>query len=161
MKLKKLLFLVLAMLMVVSVIPSCASGKSVTVKLKVVAGDDEIFNRDVTVTVDDEKGASVIQVVNVACNSMGLEATLTSDEKGVESFKGIIYDYKPKTVDKVTYSWMYTINGEFPKSGKAADNYVTEGNVIEYNIFAYDAEADTQEVYDSALGIFGENDDVE
>ena len=159
MKLKKLFFLVLAMIMIVSVLPACTSGEDVTVKLKVVAGDDEIFNRDVTVHVNDENGASVIQVVNEACNDMGLEATLTSDEKGVESFKGIVYDYKPVTVDKTTYSWMYTIDGEMPKSGKAADNYVTAGQVIEYNIFAYDAETDTQELYDSELGIFGENDD--
>ena len=134
MKLTRIFALVLAGIMAVLCMASCGV-QTINVNLKINCGDPDfpiILDVDVPIKSADP---TVLQAFIEGCIINQMDYTLTADEEAVKDID--IYKDYVDTETNTTYYWYYTINGEEPTSGKAADNAVADGDVIEYIYTAY------------------------
>lgn len=164
---KKIIALVLVAVFALSVCSSCVTDAAeIKVTLKIVAGDDNIFNKEIGVSDPDGDGATIIEVVKEAVAQYELQVSFDASEKSLTGVK----NYKECTIDEIPYFWNYTINGEEPQSGRAGDNYVNDGGVVVFT-FCYSEpildkngkptnNANTYP-YKSEMELFGEGDEEE
>ncbi len=105
----------------------------------IIPAEHRVFLNDVDVEIAYEEGESVsaLDALITAAAEYGLDYTLDSTEKSV----AVINDYKGflDTEKGTTFFWSYTINGVEPTEGRAADNYVKEGDVIVFTLTSADA----------------------
>lgn len=102
-----------------------------------IPSEDRVFLNDVNVEVAYEEGTqvSVLDVFKNAAAEYALDFTLDSNEASVTSvnnyggFTG--KDAEGKTL---VFFWTYTINGVEPTEGRAATNYVKEGDVVVFTL---------------------------
>ncbi len=154
----KIFALIFALAMLSCVFAGCG-GPKMTVTVGVKLGDDYIdymynvknagndefmipaedrnFLNDVTVEISYKEGeqVSVLDAFKNACVEYDLEYTLDSTGKSVS----IIGDYSgfsgtDADGENVTFFWSYTVNGVEPTSGRAADNYVKDGDKIVFSL---------------------------
>ncbi len=133
MRTMKLVAAVLALVFVAAAFAGCGAEKvSKNVTVKVVAGDDTVLN-NVSITVEGttENPPTVLQAVREALQMYEIDYTLDESEKSIKNISA----YADTTDEEGNiYYWEYSVNGVVPKagSGKAADNVVNEGDVIQY-----------------------------
>ncbi len=148
---KKFLSALLLFALLATGLSSCQTQevKKMKVKLTVTAGDDPIYERELTL---DGETASVYQVVERASDS-GLNVTFSQDGKSISHFA----QYNPKTLNGFSYAWYYTINGEEPQKGTASDNMVSDGSEILYQLWETNIH-DTKDthLYKSETNAYGE-----
>lgn len=129
MKFTRVLALVLVGIMAVLCMASCGA-ETINVNLKINCGDPEfpiILDVEVPLKANDP---TVLQAFVEGCILNQMDYTLTEDEESVKDID--VYKDYVDTETNTTYYWYYTINGAEPTSGKAADNTVSDGDVIEY-----------------------------
>ena len=131
MKLSRIFAMALAGLMLVVVLASCsAAAEPITVTLKVNCGDPE-FPVILEVPVElQSNNPTVLDAVIEGFTINEIDYTLDSANESVVD----IDEYKDytDTETNTTYYWYYTVNGVEPTTGKAYDNAVADGDVIEY-----------------------------
>ncbi len=155
----RILTLLLAVLMLSCMFVGCGKNKmTVTVGIKLgddyityryneeeAAGNDEfmipaedrVFLNDVSIEIPYEEGeqVSALDAFIDACKEYDIQYTLESNQKSVSvvsTYKGFLG--KDDDGNNVTFFWTYTINGVEPTSGRAADNYVNDGDVIVFTL---------------------------
>lgn len=138
---KRILALVLACIMAVLCLASCgATAPTITVTLKINCNDPEFpIILDVPVEIKS-KNPTVLEAFAEGCIVNGMDYQLDESGESVLDIDEYI-DYKDEETN-TTYYWYYTINGKEPTSGKAADNAIADGDVIEYIYEAYTPEAE-------------------
>ena len=119
------------MLLSVFALSSCAntgSGVKATVQLKIVAGDDVVYNGPVEM---DYEGASLLDVVNEASASGKFDFKATEDEKDVLKCG----KYEVKSEDKTEYYWKCSYNGRVITDTKAAEISVSDGDTAQFTYY--------------------------
>lgn len=136
MNFKRILAIVLVSVMAVFCFASC--GKEVpeiTVQLKINCNDPDFpVILDIPVTIKKE-APSVLDIFTTGCD--GAEMAYVLDDEGKSVVDIDVYKDYTDAETNTTYYWYYTINGKEASSGKAADNTVADGDVIEYIYVAY------------------------
>lgn len=146
MKKFKLIALLMALAMLTACFAGCGEKKekvAVNVKVTVMVDEDvavdgnEVIFGPVEVKVEGtaDNPPTILQAVKEAfiLNDFQYEA----DDLSVSSIGG----FSDKVEGDYTYFWVYTINGEEPKSGRAGTIVANENDVIVYN-FTKEATAD-------------------
>lgn len=102
-----------------------------------IPSEDRVFLNDVTVEVAYDEGTqvSVLDVFKNAAVEYALDYGLDSNEASVVS----VNDYagftgKDAEGKTLVFFWTYTINGVEPTEGRAATNYVKDGDKIEFTL---------------------------
>lgn len=139
MKFTRISALALALIMAALCFVSCGA-KTINVNLKINCGDEDVpVILDVKVPMKSND-PTVLQTFIEGCLLNEMDYTLTDDEQSVKD----IDEYKDyvDTETNTTYYWYYTINGVEPTSGRAANNFVADGDTIEfiYTSFSPDEE---------------------
>lgn len=108
------------------------------------------FLNDVSVEIAYAEGeqVSVLDAFINACAEYDLDYTLDSTGKSVS----IINDYAGGSgTDEegtiITFFWSYTINGVEPTEGRAADNYVKDGDKIVFTLTSASANDFDEDAY--------------
>jgi len=140
MKLTRILTLALAFVMLALCAVSCGEPKiKVNVTVKIIADDPANPVLDTPITIESTN-PTVLEAVREALIVNEIPYNLTEDESSILD----IQDYKDlaanQSGDGLVYYWMYYLNGEEPVSGKAADNPIAEGDVIEYVYSSFNPE---------------------
>ena len=135
MKLSRVFALAVAGIMLVLALASCgAAPVEVTVKVTPDINDanSTIIDLPVTLTVANP---TVLDALIEACTITEYEYTLDNAAQSVVD----IDQYKDYTDadTNTTYYWYYTINGVEPTSGKASENAIANGDVVEYIYTSY------------------------
>ena len=126
MKFTRISALALALIMAALCFVSCGA-KTINVDLKINCGDADVpVILDVKVPIKSND-PTVLQVFVEGCLLNDMDYTLTDDEKSVKDI-----DVETNT----TYYWNYTVNGK-ELTGKAADNIVADGDVIEFTYTSF------------------------
>ena len=135
MKLSRILAIALAGIMLVLALASCgAEPIEVTVKVTPDINDSSstIIDMPVTLTVANP---TVLDAFIEACTVAEYEYTLDNAAQSVVDID-VYKDYTDAETN-TTYYWYYTINGVEPTSGKASENAVANGDVVEYIYTSY------------------------
>ena len=154
MKIKRIITLAIAVVMTMALIPSCVSEQEETktsVTLKIVAGDDTLYDNIVVVTGESPK---ILDVLNTAIAVD--EVDITYAENGY-SIQKIGYYYETSILG-TDYFWDYYVNGKTPQKGNAENIVVANGDVIEYyfnTMVQVGEEKYEYKPYDSSLNYFG------
>lgn len=131
MKLTRILALALVGVMAVLCLASCgATAPTITVTLKINCGDPSFpVILDVPVAIKSEN-PTVLEAFIEGCVVNEMDYSLDASEEFVVD----IDQYKDYTdaETNTTYYWYFTVNGEEPKSGKAVNTPIADGDVIEY-----------------------------
>ena len=108
------------------------------------------FLNDVNVEIAYAEGeqVSALDAFINACVEYDLDYTLDSTGKSVT----VINDYtgfsgKDEEGTVITFFWSYTINGVEPTSGRAADNYVKDGDKIVFTLTSASADDFDEDSY--------------
>lgn len=134
----RILILLLISLMITSVImtTSCtATIEPINVTLVIVAGDDEILNVTMPISL---KEPTVLALVSEA--AVIYEIDITYNENG-DSVKDIDNYLEKKDESGVSYFWEYLINDQLPENttgGKAKDQEIKDGMTVTYRYATYD-----------------------
>jgi len=155
MKVKSLIFMLVAIMILVPVFSSCASEQIKTnVTLKFVAGDQVLFNSPVEVA--GEAPTVMLAVMEATAANTNLLVEISEDGRSVNSANG----FAAKQVENYKYYWEFTVNGELPDSGTADTVAVSEGTEIVFS-FNYVKMLENGKFeygsYDPSLGHFGES----
>ena len=132
MKTRRIFAAVLAGIMLVLTFASCgANAPAINVTLKITPNVDPEFPtiREVNVPLKGE-APTVLDAFIEGCVANSIDYTLTDDEKSVVDVDEYLDHRDEATGDN--YYWIYTVNGEEPKAGRACDINVADGDVIEY-----------------------------
>ncbi len=167
MNIKKIIALVLVAVFALSVCSSCVTDAAeIKVMLKITAGDDNIFNKEIGVSDPEGDGATVIEVLKEAAAQYELQLTFDASEKSLKDVK----NYKECSIDEIPYYWNYTIDGVTPEAGRAGDNYVADGGAIVYTFCYSEPILDkngnptskaNEYPYKSEMELFGEGEEEE
>lgn len=157
---RKILTVLLAVIMLVSVMTGCSTSKNdISVTVSFTAGDEVIFNR--TVIVDGEN-ATVIDAVKEAMGQYNVNVVLNSNGYTVQSVNEYAACTKNDGERDLKFGWLYTLNGQEP-TGFANAVTIADGDKIAY-VFTYSYDNNgkyTTEEYDSEMNMFGEYGDEE
>jgi len=144
MKIKKVLTALLAAMLLLGTLASCAGeSTAITVQLAIYATnaegeEDVIYDGPVEV---DVESPTVLSAVLEAAAQNGFDVTLKSNDMSVASFK----EYGDKTDENgIAYYWDYTKNGAIPDAetgGKAGTDAIVDGDVIVYEYLTMDLSA--------------------
>ncbi len=135
MKLSRVLAIAMAGIMLVLTLASCgAEPIEVTVKVTPDINDANSTIVDMSVSLN-MANPTVLDALIEACTAAEYEYTLDNAAQSVVDID-VYKDYTDSETN-TTYYWYYTINGEEPTSGKAAENAVADGDVVEYIYTSY------------------------
>ncbi len=132
MKISRILALALAGIMLIFTLASCSAAAqpiTVTVKITPDVNDPDSTILDMAVELQSNN-PTVLDAFIEGCTIAEFDFTLDAAGESVVD----IDEYKDYTdaETNTTYYWYYTVNGVEPESGKAYDNAVADGDVIEY-----------------------------
>ena len=153
----KLIALVVLSVMLASMFCSCGGSKmNLTVGIKLgedyinyqydqhiddeefmIPSEDRVFLNDVPIEIVYDEGAQVsaLDAFINACVEYDLDYTLDEaghSVKAVRTYQG--FSGKDADGNNLTFFWTYTINGVEPTEGRAATNYVKDGDVIIFSL---------------------------
>ncbi len=136
-KISIILALVLSIFMVF-VLGSCAEADVKTkVNIKFIVGNQNPYLIDKEIVVktspDNENGPSVIDVIKTLMDTESINIELI--ENGERMSLGKFGAYYETTYEGISYFWSFTINGKDPV-GAANNNYLKEGDTIEYTFMS-------------------------
>ena len=156
----KIVAILMAVVMLSMSLASCAGGNKMTVTVGIKLGEDYIdylyalnedneeyilpeeertMLNDVSVEINYEEGEeiSALRAFIEACANYDVSYELDSTEtsvKSVSSYAGVSVTDSENADNNVTYFWSFTINGVEPTSGRAATNYVSDGDAIVFTL---------------------------
>ncbi len=163
MNVKKAILLLLVVIFVAGMIPSCVTdADEIAVTLSIRAGDEKIFNTKINIVPTNDDGTcSVIDVVNNAIALYEVDIKLDTSGNSITKIK----NYDSTSIDGIEYYWMYKINDVEPTTGKANTNYVKDGDTIEYLFYFSEPGATPQAqaktgLYKSEWELFGEGEET-
>ncbi len=135
MKLSRVLAIAMAGIMLVLALASCgAEPITVTVKVTPDINDSDSTILDMSVTLN-MSNPTVLDAFIEGCTIAEYEYTLDDAAQSVVDID-VYKDYTDSETN-TTYYWYYTINGTEPTSGKASENVVADGDVVEYIYTSY------------------------
>ncbi len=138
MKFSRVLTLAVAGIMLALCLASCgAVAPEINVTVKIVAGEETILDAVVPIQSNEP---TVLEAFQEACIVNEIDYVLTEDGASVLD----IEEYKDLSAeasgDGLVYYWMYLLNDQEPKSGKANTNLIADGDVITYQYDSFDPE---------------------
>lgn len=159
----KLLALVVVSVMLACTFCSCGGSKmNLTVGIKLgedyinyqydknadneefmIPQEDRVFLNDVAIEIayNEEEQVSALDAFINACVEYDLDYTLDDTQqsvKAVRTYSG--FSGSDAEGNILTFFWTYTINGVEPTSGRAATNYVKDGDTIVFSLVSASAD---------------------
>ena len=134
-----------ALILVVALMPlsifGCGNAKKVTYNVTVTVTDPDdasspyVDKLAVTIEVKEGYAPTVLDAVQEACQIMEYEFSASDDGLSVKSIAEIgEYDEKDDAGNVVASSyWSFLLNGEEPKTGRAGNTEIKDGDVIVFN----------------------------
>lgn len=136
----------IALILVVALMPlsvfGCGNASKVTYNVTVTVNDPEdasspyVDKLALTIEVKEGYAPTVLDAVQKACQDMEYEFTASDDGLSVKSIAEIAeFDEigeDGKTVTASSY-WSFLLNGEEPKTGRAGNTEIKDGDVIVFN----------------------------